>query len=91
MAIFGCTGPAFNNLVPRAKPAEFLWKALPHVDGKKTGFWVRCRKRLQPLCAAISLFVSTTSVERVLARFAVHQNVTHGRGSRLCNECNAAV
>ena len=51
---------------------------------------MRCRKGLQPLCAAISLFVSTTSVKRVLTK-PVHQNVTHGRGSRLCNECNAAV
>ena len=52
---------------------------------------MRCRKGLQPLCAAISLFVSTTSVEWVLTSLPVHQNVTHGRGSRLCDECNAAV
>ena len=35
---------------------------------------MRCRKGLQPLCAAISLIVSTTSVERVLTRLPVHQN-----------------
>ena len=52
---------------------------------------MRCRKGIQPLCSAISLFVSTTSVERVLTSLPVHQNVTHGRGSRLCDECNAAV
>ena len=33
VTIFGCTAvpPAFSNLVPRAKPAEVLWKPLPYV------------------------------------------------------------
>ena len=71
---------------------EFWWKPLPYyVNGKKTEFWVRCRKGLQPLCAAILLFVSTTSVKWVLTSFPVDQNVTHGRGNRLCNECHAGV
>ena len=32
VASFGCTGPDFDNLIPRAKPVEFLWKPLSYVD-----------------------------------------------------------
>ena len=31
-ANLGCTGPAFYNLIPRAKPVEFLWKPLSYLD-----------------------------------------------------------